>query len=101
MFEFSVNSVEAGAAKPDPRPFLLAAKKADVDCSGMVYVGDNYEKDVTGAQAVGMRAVWVRVPTKVDPDFILATSAPPDGKSTADAEVTHLDQLPEALLALA
>jgi len=99
-FEFSVSSVEAGAPKPDSRPFLLAAERAGVPCSAMVYVGDNYEKDVLGAQAVGMRAVWVRVPTPVDPDFALVASALPDGPSVADAEVDALEDLPAALASL-
>uniref|UniRef100_A0A7S1WBU5 Uncharacterized protein n=1 Tax=Alexandrium catenella TaxID=2925 RepID=A0A7S1WBU5_ALECA len=32
-FDFSVTSVEAGAPKPDPRPFLLAARRAGARCS--------------------------------------------------------------------
>jgi len=91
IFEFAVNAVEAGAAKPDRRPFLLAAERAGVPCTAMVYVGDNYEKDVLGAQAVGMRAVLVRNPPPTGPATLEV--------SVADAEITTVADLPEALLA--
>ncbi len=49
-----------GLAKPDPRIFQRAAEALDVAPSDCVLIGDNPEKDVLGAAAVGMRAVWFR-----------------------------------------
>merc|ERR1712008_149961 len=78
LFEFAVSAVDAGASKPDNRPFLLAAEKAGVPCSSMIYVGDNYDKDVAGAQNAGMRAVWVRSPKSTDEEFILGRPKTPE-----------------------
>ena len=49
---------EVGVGKPDPRIFqaALEANRARPEETWMV--GDNLEKDVAGAQAVGIHAVW-------------------------------------------
>lgn len=52
-------SQETGAEKPDPQVFRFALRRAGVEASGAVYVGDTFEADVEGALGVGMRAVWV------------------------------------------
>mmetsp|Transcript_44722 Transcript_44722/g.74386 ORF Transcript_44722/g.74386 Transcript_44722/m.74386 type:complete len:244 (+) Transcript_44722:70-801(+) len=97
LLEFAVSATEAGAAKPDSRPFLLAAEKAAVPCSSMVYVGDNYDKDVVGSKDVGMRAVWVRTPPSTDEDFILGPRPSAPAESRADAEVVMVAELPSIL----
>jgi putative hydrolase of the HAD superfamily len=53
-------SEDFGAAKPDARIFHAAAQRLGVDPSECVFVGDNPQKDVLGAAAAGMRAVWFR-----------------------------------------
>lgn len=98
IFEFAVSAAEAGAPKPDERPFRLAACKAGVSCSEMIYIGDNYQKDVVGAKNVGMRAIWVRTPPPTDAAFILSTgTAAPESGSIADAEIRHVAELPAVL----
>lgn len=59
LLDFSVSAMEAGASKPDPRPFMLALEQAGCSADEAVYVGDNYAKDVVGAKAVGMKAIWL------------------------------------------
>jgi putative hydrolase of the HAD superfamily len=51
-------SDEIGIAKPDERIFRRAAAELDVAPEECLFIGDNPEKDVRGAAAVGMRAVW-------------------------------------------
>ena len=41
LLEFAVSAADAGASKPDPRPFLLAAEMAGVPCEQFVYFGEN------------------------------------------------------------
>jgi putative hydrolase of the HAD superfamily len=53
-------SEEFGAAKPNPKIFLAAAAALEVQPSECMFIGDNPAKDVGGASAVGMRAVWFR-----------------------------------------
>ena len=52
--DFYVTAAEAGAEKPHPPMFLAALKKAGVDASEVVHVGDQYQADVQGARAAGM-----------------------------------------------
>jgi putative hydrolase of the HAD superfamily len=56
FFATVVTSAEAGAAKPDPAPFLLAVERLGVDPARTVHVGDE-EADELGAAAAGLRFV--------------------------------------------
>lgn len=71
-----------GLAKPDPRIFQRAAEALGVAASDCVFIGDNPEKDVLGATAVGMRAVWFR-----------ARMPWPEGPSPARESVTSLREI--------
>lgn len=44
--------------KPEPEIFLRAAKRLDVATTECIFVGDNPQADILGAQQVGMKAVW-------------------------------------------
>lgn len=62
MFEFAVTAGQVGVAKPDPRIFERALELASVHPSEMLYVGDNFGKDVQGPAALGIQSVWVHNP---------------------------------------
>lgn len=47
-----------GLRKPDPEIFKLAARKLSVAPEDCVFVGDNPEADIIGAQRVGMKTIW-------------------------------------------
>ncbi len=76
FFSFAHSSAAAGVAKPNPLIFQQALKLAAVDASAMVYVGDDPEKDIIGANHAGLRTIWFN-PTKqawhgdVEPDAIM------------------------------
>jgi putative hydrolase of the HAD superfamily len=53
-FDAVVTSAEAGAKKPDPRPFLLALERLGVDGGRAVHVGDHPPHDEVGARAAGL-----------------------------------------------
>ena len=55
--DFCVTSSEAGAEKPHPPIFLAALQRAGVSANEAVHVGDQYQADVEGARAVGIRPV--------------------------------------------
>lgn len=57
-FSFAVRADEVGVAKPDANVFLIAAKKAGVDVSEIIHVGDHPTDDVFGASNAGARSVW-------------------------------------------
>lgn len=54
--DFKVTSSEVGCDKPRPEIFLVALKKARVKPEEAIYIGDQYDLDVVGAQGVGMKA---------------------------------------------
>ncbi len=81
-FDFVITAAQAGAAKPKPEIFHAALAAAGVEASHAVHVGDDPERDVHGANAVGMRSVWVNVDTRPWP-----------GGPAPDAEIRTLDEL--------
>lgn len=62
-----VVSGDLGIHKPDPRIFRLCLEALGVAPGRAVFVGDNYENDVLGAQGAGLRAIWYpAAPQKAD-----------------------------------
>ena len=57
FLEFCVTSHEAGAEKPHAPIFLAALERAHVSPSEAMHIGDQYNPDVQGAQAVGIMPV--------------------------------------------
>jgi HAD superfamily hydrolase (TIGR01509 family) len=70
-------SAEVGVAKPDRRMFEAAAQRCGARLAdGGWMVGDCADRDIAGAQAVGLRTVWLRRgrpwdPTATAPDAIV------------------------------
>ena len=56
---YLVTSEEAGAEKPDPRPFRLALEKLRLNAETVFAVGDSYAEDVLAARACGMDCAWL------------------------------------------
>lgn len=54
-----VISEEAGVSKPNPRIFAIAAQRARMRLPGAWMVGDSPETDIGGADAAGLRSVWL------------------------------------------
>ena len=80
LFNFHLSSAQAGVAKPHPNIFLQAGQLAGVRLDEMVYIGDDLEKDVLGAQRVGMKAIWFNpqqrsLPLAIKPDAIMINFA--------------------------
>jgi FMN phosphatase YigB (HAD superfamily) len=59
LVDFAVVSEEFGVAKPDPRIFHEALRRAGVDAGEAVFVGDSVEFDMVGARAAGIASVWL------------------------------------------
>ena len=85
-FEFAVYAQDIGVEKPDPRTFQIAAYRAGCELDQLLHVGDDLESDVEGAQAVGVRAVWLHREGK-----------PNDSGIKPDYEIALLTELPALL----
>lgn len=58
-FNFVVISESVGVWKPDPRIFEIGLEHVGMSAESVIYVGDNPEADIGGAQAAGLRAIWM------------------------------------------
>ncbi len=52
-----VTSEEAGTEKPDRKAFEAILEKLHVEPEDCMMVGDSYERDISGAELLGMRAI--------------------------------------------
>jgi putative hydrolase of the HAD superfamily len=59
FFEVVLISTEVGVGKPDPRIFAGALAGLGAAPHEAVMVGDSLERDVAGAQAAGLQAIWL------------------------------------------
>lgn len=59
QFEVIVVSCEVGASKPEHAIFETAVQQLGVPAQAILHVGDNFEMDVAGANAAGLRGVQV------------------------------------------
>ena len=60
VFETMLFSSETRHIKPSPRLFRRLLEDAGVAPAEAVYIGDDLMRDVAGARAAGMAAVWLR-----------------------------------------
>src|SRR5690242_147939 len=58
-FAFVVHAEEVGELKPAPAAFRRAVELCGGDPQRWVHVGDGLDTDIEGAQACGMKAVWI------------------------------------------
>ncbi|GAA2476989.1 HAD family hydrolase [Terrabacter carboxydivorans] len=58
-FDVVVTTDTLGFGKPDPRVYLEACRLLGAEPGRVVCIGDNLEWDVLGAEAAGLRAVWL------------------------------------------
>lgn len=70
-------AVDAGYLKPHPAIFQTALNCLGIDPQEAVFVGDNLDADIVGAQNAGMRAILRRIPARPLPDS--DGYRPPDG----------------------
>jgi len=59
FFEAIVISSDFGFRKPDPRLFHIALDLLDVEASEAVYIGNNYNTDITGAKKAKLAAAFL------------------------------------------
>jgi putative hydrolase of the HAD superfamily len=81
-------SGDLGIWKPDRRIFEQTAAALGVESGETVFVGNAPQEDIVGAQAAGMRTVWVAMPHEQPGDI------------RPDAVIRQLGELPEVLRAM-
>lgn len=86
IFAFTIFAQDYEVQKPEPEFYERVLSKTHMNPHEIIHVGDSLSNDVSGAQAVGIRAIWVnrhqiRNETNVQPF----------------AEIASLGELPEVL----
>jgi putative hydrolase of the HAD superfamily len=71
-FDAVIVGGDVGVAKPDRVIFERALQAVGAEAGEAVMVGNNLEKDVDGATAAGMRAIWVNRGGEPGPPDVLA-----------------------------
>ncbi len=92
-FPVVATSAGTGYYKSDPRLYVWALRRLGVAAAAAVHIGDHPRWDVQGAQAAGMRAVWLARGPAARPSASLTACRP-------DATIRDLADLPAALAAL-
>ena len=82
-FEAVITSGGIGVGKPDSAAFDAVLEAMQVSASEALMVGDTFERDIMGAVAAGLRAVWI--------------DRSPDGKPRPDVPCTRISSLSELL----
>lgn len=79
-------SGEQGVGKPDPEIFRRVLRAMEVAPDEALMVGNSMTRDVAGAQAAGLRAVWFEVPGAEEPADVVP-----------DHTIRSLSELPSLL----
>ncbi len=94
-FRWVVTSVEAGCRKPDPRFFGFALRKCGLSRDEVLFVGNQLDTDIRGAERAGLRSVWLSGRTFRSPDDTLRP-----GEARPTHKIRSLDELPDLVEAL-
>jgi 2-haloalkanoic acid dehalogenase type II len=71
LFDFSLSAASVGKAKPHPRMFQEACRRAQVDAAELAHVGDEPGNDIAGAKNAGVAAIWMnRQGLQSDPGIV-------------------------------
>ena len=57
-FDAVLVSATEGVRKPESEIFMRAAQRLDVRTEDIIFVGDNPQADIAGAQRCGMKTIW-------------------------------------------
>jgi putative hydrolase of the HAD superfamily len=79
-----IDSAVVGKAKPDPEIFRLALKSVGTPAGHACFVGDNFERDMAPAKALGMRTIWIN-------------AGRPPRPGVVDVQISSLNELEEAI----
>lgn len=103
-FSFAIAAEDLGYGKPHPQAFMAALRKAgevrgkEILPAHAVHVGDDLLRDVEGARAAGLRAIWLDRDANRD-HRLLEISGTAETKPY-HARIGSLKQLEPALVAL-
>ena len=76
LFRWVITSVDAGARKPAPQFFQYALGHCGLSKEEVLYVGNQLNTDVAGAEAFGISTVWLSGPEYHSADDTPCSASP-------------------------
>jgi putative hydrolase of the HAD superfamily len=95
FFDVIIISGELGFRKPSPLVFQKLVDRLEIGKDELIYVGDDLEPDIIGAQNAGIQPVWFTFVRDQDIPFAAGFLAPGPGKP--DGSVPRISSWPELL----
>lgn len=59
FFDHIIIAGEVGHFKPSPEIFNILVGNYEIPADQIIYVGNNYDKDIMGARRAGLQAIWI------------------------------------------
>ncbi len=78
LFDLLIFSTDHGAIKPSSKLFEIAINHFGMKPNELVYIGDNYKRDVIGAKNVGINSILIQnspagdITGDVKPDYVIS-----------------------------
>lgn len=85
-FDCAVFSSSVHMRKPDPRMYLLACKRLEVEPESCLYVGDGGHSELTGARKLGMLAILIQSSDEQAPEPFATEAGTWDGPRISSLE---------------
>ena len=76
FFQCVITSVDAGTRKPAPEFFQYALARCGFTKDDVLFVGDQLNTDIAGAEAFGIRTVWLSGPAYRSDDEVPCDASP-------------------------
>jgi putative hydrolase of the HAD superfamily len=76
FFQWVITSVDAGVGKPAPEYFQYALARCGLATVDVLFVGNQLNTDIAGAEAFGIRTVWLSVPAYRSDDHAPCNACP-------------------------
>ena len=90
FFKVFIDSAVEGVSKPDPKIYTLALERLKRPAGQVLMVGDNFDRDILPAKALGMKTGWL----------VGAHKRPCPDASKVDLILRSLEELPDRLKTL-
>jgi len=79
LFDIAIFSADYNIAKPSQKLFKMAIDHFNKPPQDLVYIGDNYKRDVVGSKSVGMKSILVQnsessnISDNIKPDYVISS----------------------------
>ena len=88
---FTLLASEVGAMKPSPVGFITCSQLASIPINRIMYIGDNYDKDIIGANNAGMHNAFLIRKDHIDGSSSTRSSGSSSSSGSSDTGSSSVD----------